>query len=186
MAWLLPVGTPGGIISGFEGIPAGSGIVRLGAQLIHADLATYRLWRAAAAAPQRKQLVAWGEAKGITEAEERIEALKEDGMIIEQKPDLPSPVGTLAVKLIGECLGNGGSPGQQFTVIGRSNTRLLVDAYLFEILLRSDGVSKVAALCDLLDGLRPEAGHRPCLDSLTDGMPMLVRNEVVILDGPLR
>jgi hypothetical protein len=186
MALLLPVGTPGGIISGFEGIPASSGIVRLGAQLIHTDLSTYRLWRAAAAAPEQKQLVAWGESREITETEERIEALKEDGMIIEQNPDLPSAVGALAVRLIGECLGNGGRPGPQFAVIGRSDTRLLIDAYLFEILLRSDGVTKVAVLCDLFDGLRPEAGLRPCLDSLTEGLPMLIRNEVVILDGALR
>src|SRR5690349_4335305 len=72
MSWLLPVGTPGGITSGFEGIPDGSGIVKLADKLGCLDPDQYRLWRAAAAAPQAEDLVEWAASRGIADAARRV------------------------------------------------------------------------------------------------------------------
>jgi TraM recognition site of TraD and TraG len=76
MAWLLPVGTPGGICSGLDEIPDGSGIVRLGEQTMYLDPAMYRVWRAAAAAPQIEELIDWATTQGIGEAESLIRDLE--------------------------------------------------------------------------------------------------------------
>lgn len=182
MGWLLPVGTPGGINSGFEDMPAGSGLVRRGGQLLCLDRGAYRLWRAAAAALQSDELLSWGSDLGITDVGGRLGELKEAGLLIEETSDVHAVVGRLAVRLVGECLGNGTEIRPDFLVLGRNNTQLRLDAFLFEILLRSDGVTPVAAICRQLDELR-QPGQRPSIETLTAGLPALVRNEVVQLDG---
>ncbi|MGD0607532.1 MAG: hypothetical protein ABSA53_28610 [Streptosporangiaceae bacterium] len=178
---LLPVGTPGGINSGLEGMPAGSGIVRRGNEFIGLDLSLYRLWRAAAAAPQAGDLISWGTARGIPDAGDRVRALTDAGLLVEDGPAAHHRIGRLALRLLGECLGNGADSSPAFLVLGRGGIQMQVDACLFEILLRSDGVSPVAATCDALDASRP--GRRPGLEALIEGLPLLVRNQVVLLEG---
>ncbi len=183
MSWLLPVGTPGGINSGFDGIPDGSGIVRLGEKLMYLDLNLYRLWRAAAAAPQAAELLAWGATHGILEVDDCVRALLDAELLIQEGPDVQLRVGRLALRLIGECLGNGEHLKPTFLVLGRNNVQLQVDAYLFELLMRCNGVSPISMMCDWLDASNPRPGWPPSIETLTAGLPMLVRNEVVQLEA---
>ena len=186
MGWLLPVGTPGGINSGFDELPAGSGIVRLGDKLMSLDLSHYRLWRAAAAAPQAEELVSWGTAEGINDAADRVSQLADAQLLIQDGPEVQRRIGRLALRLLGECLGNGTDISPTFVVLGRNKTQLQVDAYLFQILLRSDGVSPVSVTCDTLDAAQPGPGGRPSIETLTTGLPLLVRNAVVLLEAAVR
>ena len=135
---LLPVGTPGGINSGFDGIPAGSGTVRLGRYLVHLEPETYRLWRIAFAAPERDRFVAWARSEGVTDAERRIAELESDDLLIEEGPAMIERVGGTVVRLLGECLGNGTRATSRFQVAGSNGTVLTVNPFLYEILLRSD------------------------------------------------
>jgi hypothetical protein len=181
MGWLIPVGTPGGINSGLAGLPDGSGIVRLGTELIGLEADMYRLWRAAAAAPQAGELMSWAAGQGIEDAGERIRVLADMGLVIEDGPDAHQAVGSRALRLLGECLGNGADQGPAFVVLGRQNMQLQVDAYVYEILLHTDGVRPVAMTCAALDALRP--GVPAGIETLTSGLPLLVRNEVVALEA---
>jgi hypothetical protein len=185
MGWLLPVGTPGGVNSGLDGIPPGSGIVRLGDKLVYLDLSLYRLWRAAAAAPQAADLISWGNAHGITDADERIHALEDVGLLIEEAPDIEHRVGRLALRLIGECVGNGTEVSPTFLVLGRNDARLQVDAYLFAVLMRCDSVSPISIMCEAVDASRPHDGPS-CIQALTARLPILVRNEVIQLEAAVR
>lgn len=182
--WLVPVGTPGGINSGLDGVPDGSGIVRLGSELVVLDPGMYRLWRAAAAAPQAGDLISWAAAQGIADAEARVRALADAGLLVAGGPDARQRIGRLALRLLGECLGNGTDRGPAFVVLGRGATPVQVDACLFEILLRADGVSPVAATCEALDAARP--GQPPGIETLAAGLPFLVRSEVVALEAAVR
>lgn len=184
MSWLVPVGTPGGINSGVDGIPDGAGLVRLGTDLVGLDPGAYRLWRAAAAAPAAGDLIAWAAEQGITEAADRVRALADAGLLLEDGPDAPGRIGRLALRLVGECLGNGADRSPAFLVLGRGGTPMQVGAGLFEILLRADGVSPLAATCEALDAARPGSG--PGIEALAEGLPLLVRNEVVTLEGAAR
>jgi hypothetical protein len=186
MGWLLPVGVPGGFNSGFDGIPDGSGIVRLGDKLSCLDPGHYRLWRAAAAAPQTEQLIAWGGSQGIPDAAGRIRRLQDADLLIEDGPGVAKRIGGLALRLIGECLGNGADVSPVFHVRGRHGTQVQVDARVFEVLLHCDGVSPVSVSCDALDPPRSGPGYRPRIEMLTDGLPVLVRNEVVLLEAVVR
>jgi hypothetical protein len=184
MGWLLPVGVPGGINSGFDGIDAGSGIVRLGDKLAGIELGHYRLWRAAAAAPQAEQLIAWGAAQGIPDAAERVRQLEEAELLIADGPGVEQRIGRLALRLLGECLGNGADSSLAFVVLGRGKTQLQVEASLFEVLLNSDGVRPISVTCNALDA--SQSRRRPCIESLAEGLPALVRNEVVLLGEAVR
>jgi hypothetical protein len=183
MGWLVPVGTPGGVNSGLDGIPPGSGIVRLGHELVHLDLDLYRLWRATAAAPETTELISWATDQGIPDVEDGIRALADAGLLIEQGADVQDRVGRLALRLIGECLGNGAEAGPAFQVLGRTKAVVQIDAYLFEVLLRCDGVSQISIMCDAVDASRPRPGRPPCIEALTTGLPILVRDEVVQLEA---
>jgi hypothetical protein len=183
MPSLLPVGTPGGINSGFDGIPAGSGMVRLGRYIVHLDAETYRLWRMAFAAPERDRFVAWARSEGLTDAEDRISELKSDGLLFEEGPAMPEKVGAMAVRLIGECLGNGTEATVGFHVVGRNGTPLVVNPYLYEILLRSDGATPLALISRALESAWPPSAGTSCLEAFCRILPGLVRNEVILLDA---
>jgi hypothetical protein len=183
MSGLLPVGTPGGINSGFDGIPAGSGTVRLGSYIVHVDAGTYRLWRMAFAAPERDRLLSWAHSAGLADAKQRIAELESDGLLFEEGPAMPQRMGTIAIRLIGECLGNGTEATPSFHVVGRNGTSLVVNPYLFEILLRSDGVTSLALTCRALESAWPLSVGPSCLEAFCRALPELVRHEVVILDA---
>jgi hypothetical protein len=180
---LLPVGTPGGINSGFDGVPAGSGMVRLGRYIVHLEAETYRLWRMAFAAPERDRLVAWARSEGLTDVEQRIAELESDELLVEECPALAERVGVMAVRLLGECLGNGTKASSSFQVVGRSGTLLTVNPYLYEILLRSDGATPLARICGALESTWPPSARASCLEAFCRVLPELVRNQVVLLDA---
>jgi hypothetical protein len=186
MGWLLPVGTPGGVNSGFDGIPDGSGIVKLGDKLGCLDPGHYRLWRAAVTAPQAEQLIAWGTGQGIADAAERIRQLQEAELLIAEGPAADKQIEGLALRLIGECLGNGAEVSPVFLVRGRNGNQLQVDAFLFEVLLRCDGLNPISVTCETLDATRSEPGYRPRIQTLIAGLPTLVQNEVVLLEVAIR
>jgi hypothetical protein len=183
MLSLLPVGTPGGINSGFDGIPAGSGTVRLGRYIVHLDAGTYRLWRMAFAAPERDRFVAWARSQGLTDAEQRIAELESDELLFEECPAMPEKVGGMAVRLIGECLGNGTEVTSSFHVVGRTGTLLVVNPYLYEILLRSDGATPLALICGALESAWPPSAETSCLEAFCRALPELIRNQVLLLDA---
>ena len=183
MSWLLPVGTPGGITSGFEGIPDGSGIVRLAGRLGALESDQYRLWRAAAAAPQTEDLIAWATGKGIPDAADRVRQLVDAGLLLEEGQAAAARIGELTLQLIGECLGNGAQVSPVFLVRGRGRSPQQVDGFLYEVLLHCDGSSALADICDKLDAPRSEPGYIPRITTLIDGLPGLVRNAVVRLEA---
>jgi hypothetical protein len=186
MGWLLPVGTPGGVNSGFNGLPEGYGIVRLGNEFACLEPDDYRLWRAAAAVIEAERLMAWGMSQDIADAAERVHQLEDAELLIPEGPDLAARIRGLAVRLIGECLGNGAEISPAFFVRGRGGALLQVDGFLFELLLRSDGLDPVSVMCDGLDATRSEPGYRPRIEALTEALPVLVRNEVVLLETAVR
>ncbi|MGE2818134.1 hypothetical protein ACQI5H_23770 [Mycobacterium heidelbergense] len=185
MGWLLPVGIPGGVNSGLDGIPDGSGIIRSGDKLIHLDLSLYRLWRTAAAAPQAGELISWATAHGITNAAEGIQALADAELLLEEGPEIEQRVGRLSLRLLGECVGNGTEVSPMFLVLGRNNARLHVDACLFRILILCDRLRPISIVCEAVDASRPRDGA-PCIEALTARLPMLVRNEVIQLEATVR
>jgi hypothetical protein len=180
---LLPVGTPGGINSGFDGIPAGSGTVRLGRYLVHLEPETYRLWRIAFATPERDHFVEWARSEGVTDAEQRIAELESDELLIEEGPAMVERVGAMVVRLLGECLGNGTKPTSRFQVAGRNGTLLAVSPFLYEILLRSDGATTLALICGALESAWPTSAGTSSLEAFCRALPELVRNQVVLLDA---
>lgn len=166
MGWLVPVGIPGGVNTGLDGVPPGSGIVRLGRELCYLDFGLYRLWRAAAAAPQTVELISWGIAQGIPNVDDSVRALEDAELLIEEGPDVYHRVGRLAIRLIGECLGNGNEASPTFLVLGRNNAQVRVDASLFEVLMRCDGVSPVSIICEVLDASHTSLGYPSCIKAL--------------------
>jgi hypothetical protein len=185
MVWLLPVGTPGGINSGFDGVPDGSGVVLIGADMVILELDEYRLWQAAASAPEMEELLVWATTQGIAAAESLLRSLIDAGLILEGVPGVESQIGRLTMRLIGECVGNGPAPRTQFTVWGRDRTVLTVNVYLFEMLLRANGAISVVDLCEVIDKARPEQDRRQ-IELLRDALPLLVSSGVVRLDGEVQ
>lgn len=183
MGWLLPVGTPGGITSGLDGVPDGCGIVKFGNKWASLDADHYRVWRTAAAAPQLEDLLSWATTKGIPDAADRVHELEDAELLIQEAPNVAELIGELALRLIGECLGNGAGLSPIFLVAGRRGTKVQVDAHLFELLLHCDGVNPLATTCGALDGERSEPGYRPRIETLTTWLPVLIRNEVVLLEA---
>jgi hypothetical protein len=183
MSSLLPVGTPGGMNSGFDGIPAGSGTVRLGRYIVHLDAGTYRLWRVAFAAPDRDRFVAWARSDGVTDAEQRIAELESDELLFEEGPATVERAGAMVVRLVGECLGNGTEATSSFQVVGRNGTLLVVNPYLYEILLRADGATPLAHICGALESAWPPSAGTSSLEAFCQVLPELVRNQVVLLDA---
>jgi hypothetical protein len=168
--------------SGFNGLPEGYGMVRLGTEFACLEPDDYRLWRAAAAAIDAEELRDWGISHGIADAVERVRQLENAELLIAEGPDVAERIRGLVVHLIGECLGNGAEISPVFFVRGRGGAILQVDGFLFELLLRSDGLVPVSVTCEGLDAMRPEPGYRPRIEALTEALPVLVRNGVVLLE----
>jgi hypothetical protein len=181
-AWLIPVGAPGGLNSGFTNIADGSGVIRLGGEILVVDPELYRLWRRAASAPAVAAMLEWAAAEEIADAEEGIDALLDARLLIAESPDVSARLGELTLCVVGELLGNGVDRGAGFLVAGRNGGRVEVGPFLFELLLRSDGVTPISALCESLDRASAHLGIGGTLNGLCESLPVLVRNDVVRLD----
>ncbi len=182
MGSIVPVGTPGGIVSGFSGLPNGSGVVRLGSKIMVLDSDRYRIWAAASAALEADELTKWAISEGIANGESLVRTLKDSELLIEPGPNAPLQAGRIAVRLTGSCLGNGGSGDATFWVSGHTVDPVVVNVVIYELLLRSDGVGPVLEICDFLDRARPEVSRSPCVEMLFESLPSLVRAGVVRLD----
>jgi hypothetical protein len=185
MGWLLPVGTPGGINSGFAGTPDGCGVVRRGTDLVLLEPHVYRLWAAAASARQKDDLAAWATAQSIPRAEDQLQEL-EDALLMIGEPGLKLRAGRIAIRLIGEIVGNGAACSTQFIALGQGGTKVGLDPYLFDLLLRTDGVTPISHYCESVDEIRRGQGCPSLLEALSDGLPPLVRTGVVRLDAATR
>jgi hypothetical protein len=186
MGRVFPVGTPGGIVSGFSGLPSASGVVRLGSKLMVLDTDRYRIWDAGSAALEADDLTKWASSEGIANAESLVRTLKDSELLIEVGPNPRLLAARVAVRLTGSCLGNGSSGEATFWVRGHAFDPVEVNVLIYELLLRSDGVAPVLELCDFLDRVRPEISRSPCAEIFFDGLPSLVRAGVVRLDLAVR
>lgn len=182
MGWVLPVGTPGGVVSGFTGIPAGSGVVRLGSRIMSLDPERYRMWEASAAAPEREDLLSWAESEGIANGESLVRTLNDAELLIEERGDARRQAGRIAVRLLGTCVGNGESAAPVFMVRGHGPDPVGVNMIIYDLLFHCDGVEPVLQLCELADQVRPEVSRPASVDILFDWLPFLVRSGVVRLD----
>jgi hypothetical protein len=185
MTYILPVGIPGGLNSGLGGLPTGTGMIRRGGEFIALEQRSYLLWRAAAATPEAAQLARWATESGIDQLETRIGSLLESELCVEHTAT-STDVGRLAALLIGECLGNGPQPSPRFVVRGATGRRIDVDARVFEVLLRSDGMSDLGQLCATVDGQRTDVTLPPTLEAFASGLALMVSSGVVRLDGVSR
>ncbi len=188
MTWLLPVGIPGGVSTGFVGQPDRCGVVRCGGQTLGVAVETYLLWRAAAVTPDRGELTAWAHAQNLGDVELRLTTLLEAGLLVERSSGAVGLDGFagLAVRLVGELLGNVTSPAGRFVVRGAGGARVEVDARVYEALLRTDGVTTIPAVCAEVDGLRTDIALPPTVDTLLEGIPVLVSSASVCLDRAVR
>jgi hypothetical protein len=181
---LVPVGLGGGINSGFPDVPNGWGTIRLGDHLEHLDRASYRLWRQAAKAMSREQLIAWGTTNGIGFAKQLIDELVEPGLLV----DVGSPDGAALQRLIpimiGECGGNGAQISPDFSILGRRGAHVRTDGLGFQFLLRCNGRHSVVELCDAVDGTRPSEITYRFFDRFQVDGPAWIRDEVLMLDAP--
>ncbi len=184
MGPLLPVGVPGGIISGIPGIPPGSGVVRHGAELVYLDASRYRMWRAAWAAPDRSLLLDWADRSEIAGAESLLRVLEDAWLVVELRDDHRLQAGRLALRLTGECLGNGEKASATFSVLGRLGL-LRVDAAVFESLFRSDGVTPMSVICEQVDHAAPR-DEVTAEDALFHALPLLIRAGVAGLNLAVR
>jgi hypothetical protein len=149
---------------------------------MYLDPDLYRLWRASAAAPQVGELIDWTLAQGVANGEDHIRSLTDAELLVEGRPGVEAQIGRLAIRLLGECIGNGANRGTQFGLLGRDGAQVNVDPYSYEVLLRSDGVTPVSVICGELEEARPELGAEVCLRTLSAGLPVLVRSGAVRLD----
>jgi hypothetical protein len=182
MGSVFPVGTPGGFVSGFSGLPNGSGVVRLGSKIMVLDTDRYRIWEAASAALEDSEVTGWAISQGIANGESLVRTLKDSGLLIEVGPNPRLQAARVAVRLTGSCLGNEGSEDATFWVTGHAPDPVEVNILVYELLLRSDGVGPVLELCDFLDLARPEISRSPCAEIFFESLPSLVRAGVVRLD----
>jgi hypothetical protein len=185
MGWLLPVGVPGGTVSGFDGVPDGSGIVRHGNSTLYLEAHRYRLWRATDVGPEPGGLLKWAEQDGIPDAGSLLRTLQDASLVIERRVDPRLHAARIAVRLTGECLGNGPTTSPLFAFSGRDEAIVQVDLALFETLLRSDGVSPIAGFCEQVDAETPGDGP-PVVERLYESLPLLVSTAVVRLDMAVR
>jgi hypothetical protein len=186
MGWLLPVGIPGGANFGLSGISAGSGIVRMGTDMLVVPTVLYDTWLAAANFPDWDELLDWGKKGDVLDIEAQISALRHAGLLIVELPDAVSYIAPLAISLTGRCLGNTTENKTQFSVLGRDGAQVHLDLRLHEILLRSDGVTSVTAICQLLDGSLSDVAGTGSLEVVTRSLPVLMRYGVARVDRPGR
>lgn len=181
MGWLLPVGVPGGTVSGFTGVPDGSGLVRHGPELLHLDTDRYRMWCAAEVAPQRQALLEWAEREEIEHPESIVRMLQDSWLLIEERAEPRIQAARLAVCLTGQGAGNGSKESPAFGLIGRGGAVVAVGLALYEVLLRSDGVRPIQGFCEQVDAMTPE-GSEATEAQLFQALPLLVRTGIVRLD----
>lgn len=153
---LLSIGNPGGIVSGFQQVPDGDGVIGLGGGFVHVDAPQYTLWGAGLLAPRRDALVRWGAASGIARTEDLIMEMVVDKMLMAHRPE-PAEIariaGWLTIRFVGHIAGNGPHRSPRFLIrpTAAAEQTIEVDAAVYEFLLKADGTTPMAAQCARLD-----------------------------------
>lgn len=186
MGWLLPVGIPAGVNFGFSGVAAGSGMVRMGPDILVVPPVLYGAWVAAARFPDWDELQHWGTESDVPDIAGPVRSLCDAGLLISESQDALSQIGTLAVTLLGECLGNTAESEEEFSVLGRDGTKVCLDLRLHEILLRSNGVTGLASICDALDRYHLDPSGAGSLEVVARSLPALVRCGIARADRSVR
>lgn len=182
MSPLAPVGVPGGLVSGLGGSPTRvEGLVRLGEEVLSLDPARYLLWRGCSVVPDEASLLEWAGRKGIEAADSLLRTLKDTWLVVELRPDRPVHAARLALRIAGELAGNGTTGVLRFSVLGRGTSAVVVEAGLYEVLLRSDGTRSIAEVCEEVDRLATH-GSPQALPPVFESLPLLIRSGAVGLD----
>jgi hypothetical protein len=183
---VLAVGTPGGITSGFPGLPDGGGLVRLGPGLLSLDEDDYKLWDASQLAPAAGPLLEQAAQDGVADPAAVLAGLAAARLVMSYA-DEPEPVRNVAaglsVRLTGRLIGNGPYQSPHFLVApyGGATPQLRVDVLVYQFLLRADGRTSVAELCATLDTVPPDPGF--VVERHVAGwIPALMRAGVIGLD----
>lgn len=175
MGKVVPVGIPGGTVSGLEGLANGTGLVRHGEEMLYVNRDRYLLWRGCQVAPEEQSLLSWAEEHGIERAASLMRTLKDAWLVVELGGgDRRIQAARLALRLAGECVGNGGDGVPRFGVIGRAGSLVQVNAGLYDVLLRSDGVRTIVNICGEVNRLAADDSP-PVLDTLFESLPVLIR-----------
>lgn len=183
---LLPVGTPGGIMSGLDRLRDGGGIVRLGDQLLSLDATTYRMWDAIHVAPAKSALQAWASGLPGTETTgQLLQTLGDRKLIVDWTEDRRGCLALVhshTVRFLGRCLGNGRRRGPAF-LLGDSSSRPCahVDLLIYEFLLWADGQEPIVDRCGGID-TRSSAVPVDPVQHVVAALPALMRAGLIRLD----
>jgi hypothetical protein len=182
---VLSIGTAGGITSGFDGLPDGGGLVRLGDDLLSIDKEEYRLWDAGLLAPMRDALLRQARETGLREPEALLRELAEAHLVVEYAHE-PAAIGLHAsdhtARFTGRFTGNGPHRSARFLVgVGAAAPFLSVDVVLYEFLLWADGRASIAEQCARLATGGLPRGFSP-VQHVVESLPVLLRAGVISLD----
>jgi hypothetical protein len=182
---VLAVGTPGGVTSGFGGLPDGGALVRLGDSLSSLDEDDYKLWDVSQLAPAAGALLDQAGRAGVADPAAVLARL-EAAHLVMAYADEPGPVrdmaARLSVRLAGRLVGNGPHQSPYFLVAAYGTApQLRVDAVVYQFLLWADGRTSIAGLCAKID--TTAAG--PAFDAarhVAGWIPTLMRAGLIGLD----
>lgn len=182
---VLAVGTPGGVTSGFGGLPDGGALVRLGDSLSSLDEDDYKLWDVSQLAPAAGALLDQAGRAGVADPAAVLARL-EAARLVMAYADEPGPVrdmaARLSVRLAGRLVGNGPHQSPYFLVAAYGAApQLRVDAVVYQFLLWADGRTSIAGLCAKID--TTAAG--PAFDAarhVVGWIPTLMRAGLIGLD----
>jgi hypothetical protein len=179
----MPVGTPGGIVSGFDSVGV-VGVVRLGDEFVSLDLTSYKLWQALSVAPSEETARALATRVGDEHAD-HLSVLTSNGLLATWSPDPGEALAlarTHSVSFIGCGLGNGERPAPMFLVGGADGRpRARVNVVVYEFLLAGDGRYSVAQACERLGFDLLGLADEPPLHVVA-ALPELMRTGLIRLD----
>jgi hypothetical protein len=182
---VLAVGTPGGVTSGFAGLPDGGGLVRLSDRVFSLDEEDYKLWDASQLAPAAGPLLEQAGRDGVADPAAvlaRLEAARLVTAYTDEPGSAHDLAATLSIRLTGRLIGNGPYQSPYFLVAPHGAApQLRVDAVVYQVLLWADGKTSIAGLCARID----TAAAGPAFDAgrhVTGWIPMLMRAGLIGLD----
>jgi hypothetical protein len=179
---VVPVGVPGGVVTGGDDARQPTGVARLGRRIARMDMDLYRVWRLAAQALEADQLTTAARDTGVTDPRDHIRILADMGLLVWEGDGLRRRADGLALALVGVCLGNGANGGSRFAVAGRTGRAVVVDPAIYEVLLLANGAASMAAICRRVDEARGQDGNESTLDFLCRSIAPLVSTDAVQLD----
>ena len=182
---VLAVGTAGGVTSGFDGLPDGGGLVRLGGELLSLDREEYRLWDACMLVPTREALLRQARKSRVPEPEGLLRQLFDAYLVVEFDSDprtIERHAYDLAARFTGRFTGNGPHRSDRFLIsTGTAGPFWAADVVLYEFLLQADGTTCIAQQCTRLGAGRLPPGFSS-IRHVVEWLPALLRVGLVNLD----